>query len=266
VRAEAYVEEALRWPATGDTSVPQSAENIIITPQPSEGGRILLADDNADMRSYVSRLLASRFEVQAVADGQAAIEAIRDSKPDLVLADVMMPRLDGIGLVRAIRANSALADLPVILLSARADEQARLEGLSAGADDYLTKPFNAHELLARVSANLKLAQMRQEATRDFVPLFLKLVEKGENEIPIEIIKCQRRRLLPQTGRGEEDQHTQGVAIAGKGGGGGVALLGQSASEIGLQERGQKEVLTHAAPPSRKARSAAMARRSNEPVR
>ena len=78
-----------------------------------------------------------------------------------------------------------------------------------------------------------------------VPLFLKLVEKGENEIPIEIIECQRRRLLAQTGRGEEDQHTQGVAIAGQGGGGGVALLGQSASEIGLQERGQKEVLTHA---------------------
>jgi len=166
VRAEAYVEEALRWLPTDGTSAAQSADIIAITPQPSGDGRILLADDNADMRAYVARLLASRFEVQAVEDGQAAIETIRDRKPDLVLADVMMPRLDGIALVRAIRANSALANLPVILLSARADEQARLEGLNAGADDYLTKPFNAHELVARVGANLKLAQMRQEATRD----------------------------------------------------------------------------------------------------
>jgi PAS domain S-box-containing protein len=77
----------------------------------------------------------------------------------------MMPRLDGLGLVRGLRTTPAFADLPVILVSARADEQARLEGLDAGADDYLLKPFNAHELIARVSANLKLARMRQEATR-----------------------------------------------------------------------------------------------------
>jgi PAS domain S-box-containing protein len=167
VRAETFVEEALRWLPSDDSSiVPQSAENITTTPQPVEGGRILLADDNADMRAYIRRLLGTRFDVQAVEDGQVAIETIRDRKPDLILADVMMPRLDGIALVRAIRANSTFADLPVILLSARADEQARLEGLNAGADDYLTKPFNAHELIARVGTNLKLAHMRQEATRD----------------------------------------------------------------------------------------------------
>ncbi len=165
MRAGAYIEEALRWLPTDQTSA-TPPESIAITAQPSDGGRILLADDNADMRAYVSRLLASRYEVEAVADGQAAIDAIAAHKPDLVLADVMMPRLDGIGLVQAIRANSALADLPVILLSARADEQARLEGLNVGANDYLTKPFNAPELLARVGANLKLARMRQEATRD----------------------------------------------------------------------------------------------------
>ena len=89
-----------------------------------------------------------------------------NATPDLVLADVMMPRLDGLGLVREVRSNPALADLPVMLLSARADEQARLEGLNAGADDYLVKPFNAHELIARVGANLKLAKMRHEATRN----------------------------------------------------------------------------------------------------
>ena len=167
VRAEAYVHEALRWLPVGDNpTTAQIAQDVAAAPQLSEGGRILLADDNADMRAYVSRLLASQFEVQAVTDGQAAIEAIRERAPDLVLADVMMPRLDGLCLVREVRSNPALADLPVMLLSARADEQARLEGLNAGADDYLVKPFNAHELIARVGANLKLAKMRHEATRN----------------------------------------------------------------------------------------------------
>jgi PAS domain S-box-containing protein len=164
VHADVYVQEALRWLPTGDT--PEITENVEVHAQLPDGGRILLVDDNADMRAYVSRLLSTRVEVHAVADGQAAIEAIRDCKHDLVLADVMMPRLDGLGLVRAIRTDPALADVPVILLSARADEQARLEGLNAGADDYLTKPFNAHELVARVCANLKLAKMRRVATRD----------------------------------------------------------------------------------------------------
>jgi PAS domain S-box-containing protein len=164
VRAEAYVEEALRWlPGADEPALQQLARGALLG---SGAGRILLADDNADMRAYVSRLLVSQFEVQAVADGQAAIEAIRKCKPDLVLADVMMPHLDGLGLVREIRAHSTLSDLPVLLLSARADEQARLEGLNAGADDYLTKPFSAQELMARVGANLKLSKMRQESARN----------------------------------------------------------------------------------------------------
>jgi PAS domain S-box-containing protein len=165
IRADAFVEEALRWLPVDDKHTTQQAAQGIVATQPSESGRILLADDNADMRAYINRLLAPHFEVQAVVDGQAALEAIRERKPDLVLADVMMPRLDGLDLARELRTTPAFADLPVILVSARADEQARLEGLNAGADDYLLKPFNAHELIARVSANLKLAKMRQEATR-----------------------------------------------------------------------------------------------------
>lgn len=82
-------------------------------------------------------------------------------RPDLVLSDVMMPRLDGIGLLRELRADPALARLPVMLLSARAGEEASIEGLEAGADDYLIKPFVARELLARVSANVKLGKLRR---------------------------------------------------------------------------------------------------------
>lgn len=83
--------------------------------------------------------------------------------PDLLITDVMMPELDGFGLLRAIRVRPELHDIPVIMLSARAGEEATIEGLEAGADDYLTKPFSSRELLARVSANIKMARVRREA-------------------------------------------------------------------------------------------------------
>ncbi len=123
----------------------------------------MIADDNADMRDYVSRLLGVSCDVRAVGDGEAALEAVRSEPADLVITDVMMPRLDGFGLLRAIRDAEETRELPVILLSARADEEARIEGLGAGADDYLVKPFSANELVARVNANLKLARIRQAA-------------------------------------------------------------------------------------------------------
>src|SRR6185295_16853410 len=109
--------------------------------------------------------LERRYEVVAVADGQAALERIRADLPDLVLADVMMPRLDGFGLVAAIRADERTRTLPAILLSARAGEESRIEGLAAGADDYLIKPFSARELLARIGSQLELARLRKETDR-----------------------------------------------------------------------------------------------------
>ena len=123
---------------------------------------IVVADDNADMRQYLRHLLGGRYEVHAVADGRQALEAARLLRPALVLADVMMPQLDGFGLLRAIRDDSALASMPIILLSARAGEESRVEGLQAGADDYLVKPFTARELMARVEAHLKMANLRRE--------------------------------------------------------------------------------------------------------
>ncbi len=176
LRAQAYVEEARRWLQEGDGRTGEGGPDPLL-PASSDGrlpplahgsggggGRVLLADDNADMRDYVHRLLAGRgYEVEPVADGEAALQAARRQRPDLVLSDVMMPRLDGFGLLRALRTDPALTEVPVILLSARAGEEARVEGLDAGADDYLTKPFSAQELLARVGANLSLARVRREA-------------------------------------------------------------------------------------------------------
>src|SRR4030095_16652276 len=127
--------------------------------------RVLLADDNADMRDYVGRLLREHWTVEAVSNGRAALEAARTHPPDLVLADVMMPGLDGFELLRALRGHPATATVPVILLSARAAEEARVEGLQAGADDYVVKPFTARELVARLSTHLTLARMRHEAAR-----------------------------------------------------------------------------------------------------
>ncbi len=125
--------------------------------------RILLADDNADMRAYVQGLLRDRYDVVAVQDGNAALAVMREWRPDLVLADVMMPRLDGFALIAALRADPQTKTIPVILLSARAGEASRVEGLEAGADDYLTKPFGARELLARVKSHLHLAEVRRRA-------------------------------------------------------------------------------------------------------
>ncbi len=125
------------------------------------GPRVVVADDNADMREYVTELLASGSRVEAVGDGLAALDALRREPADLLLADVMMPRLDGFELLRTIRADPALRHLPVIFVSARAGEDARVAGLEAGADDYLAKPFGARELRARVAAVLELARVRR---------------------------------------------------------------------------------------------------------
>ncbi|QCN99769.1 response regulator (plasmid) [Azospirillum argentinense] len=167
-RTQTYVEEALRWlpgsAAEGGAPVPFiGAAETVVAPETGGCPRLLLADDNADMRDYVSRLLNGRYAVEAVPDGQAALAAMRANRPDLVLTDIMMPVLDGFGLLRAIREDADLRDLPVILLSARAGEEASVEGLSAGADDYLVKPFSARELIARVDTALAMVRLRREA-------------------------------------------------------------------------------------------------------
>lgn len=159
-RAQAFVEEALRWlPEAADTSAAETA--------PINRQRILLADDNADMRRYVERILGELYEVTAVADGEAALAQVAVQRPDLVLTDVMMPRLDGFGLLKALRENNETRDLPVILLSARAGDEAEIEGLDAGADAYLIKPFNARELKARVRAVLAKEEERREQENHF---------------------------------------------------------------------------------------------------
>ena len=153
--AQPYLEEALAW-LSEDTD----PKSVISEPTPSQE-RILVVDDNADMRRYLVRVLRSRWQVETASDGAAALERIRLQAPDLVIADIMMPQVDGIELLRSVRAEPATAQIPVLLLSARAGEEASVGGLRAGADDYLVKPFSRHELLARVES--RLATARQQA-------------------------------------------------------------------------------------------------------
>ncbi|MGH3786710.1 MAG: SpoIIE family protein phosphatase [Pseudonocardiaceae bacterium] len=161
-----FLDEALQWSddheqADGAVEVnPGRAETGSTT-----GATVLVAEDNADLRRFIAGLLQPHYTVCVAADGASGLDLVRDCRVDLVLTDVMMPRLDGFGLIAALRADPATAGMPVILLSARAGEEAVAEGLAARADDYLTKPFSSQELLARVRSNLELARLRnQEAT------------------------------------------------------------------------------------------------------
>ncbi|MES2889413.1 MAG: ATP-binding protein [Pseudomonadota bacterium] len=157
LNAQAFTEEAQGWLAHGSDPGP------LTLPQ-GQRGTIVLADDNADMRSYIGRVLAEDgYEVRPVADGVQALAEARACDADLVLTDVMMPRLDGFGLLKALRDDPSLASVPLIMLSARAGEEARVEGLNAGADDYLVKPFTARELVARVTATIAVARERRRA-------------------------------------------------------------------------------------------------------
>lgn len=168
-----FVEEALRWlPNTPENEIEKfSSIHDALTLAPpvkrldDDRPRVLVADDNADLRLYIARLLAQHFQVEVVPDGEAALVAIRGQLPDLVLTDIMMPRLDGFGLLKALRADPQTSNLPIVMLSARAGEESRVEGLEVGADDYLVKPFSARELVARVTAHIQMARLRRDSER-----------------------------------------------------------------------------------------------------
>jgi signal transduction histidine kinase len=156
----AFVQEAMKWMPGANPGDDGIANTNAAQPATRVKYKVLLADDNADMREYVQRLLAYQFHVITAIDGEEAFEKCLQYKPDLLLSDVMMPRLDGFGLLKKVRGHHETKNIPVIFLSARAGEEAKVEGLSAGADDYLVKPFSAKELVARVESNIKIARSR----------------------------------------------------------------------------------------------------------
>lgn len=172
-RAEAFVKEALRWIPSDPAAIPDAPpEPNPPTPSSSTTGiksrrkRILLADDNADMRDYIRKILSSRYDVIPVENGKQGLDASLSQSPDLIISDIMMPVMNGLEFLEAIRAHPTMKTLPVIFLSARAGEEEKVSGIGIGADDYLTKPFSAAELQARVQTQLNLAEMRSKLLLD----------------------------------------------------------------------------------------------------
>jgi diguanylate cyclase (GGDEF)-like protein len=159
----AYADEALSWLAEGD---PSSWNDPEADPHAGPRPRVLIADDNADMRRHLARLLDPKYEVTVTADGASALEAALANPPDLILTDVMMPHLDGLELLTALREEHRTRTIPVIMLSARAGQEASAGAIRAGVDDYLSKPFSAQELLSRVSGSLEMARLRRESEHE----------------------------------------------------------------------------------------------------
>src|SRR5690606_33799631 len=126
--------------------------------------RILVVDDERDMRAMLDTVLRrAGFDVEQAADGQAALEQAMARPPDLVVTDILMPRLDGWQLCRRLRAERTTARIPIIFLSLRSAAADRIYGLQLGADDFLPKPFDTRELVARVRAVLKRTAVAQAA-------------------------------------------------------------------------------------------------------
>ncbi|HME79569.1 MAG TPA: response regulator, partial [Mycobacterium sp.] len=143
-----YVVEADQWVA------PLPIETA---PAGDDRKLVLIADDNADMRAHIDRVLSAHWRTVLVADGVAALRTAYELRPDAIVTDVMMPKLDGFDFVAAIRRDTELAATPIVMLSARAGNEAVSEGYAGGADDYLPKPFRSQELIERVAARLSAA-------------------------------------------------------------------------------------------------------------
>lgn len=156
IRANVFLEEAMKW-------FPDEVwDPVAETTNQLQKPVIILADDNADMRDYIKGILEEYCIVYTAVNGRQAFELAKNVKPDLVLSDIMMPETDGLELLAMLRKDHSLKTTPIILLSARAGEEAKIEGLLAGADDYLTKPFTRNELIARINSNIQLANIRKE--------------------------------------------------------------------------------------------------------
>ena len=171
-KVNAYAEEAKKWLTVPGSHFLKNNNTDSNSDQGDHKPKIVLADDNPDMREYVERLLDEHYIVVSANDGDDAFEKITEYRPDLVLSDIMMPKVDGIELLNKIRNHPELNSTPVILLSARAGEDATVEGLNAGADDYLIKPFIAKELLAVVNAHIKISRSRLAVQKNLENLFM----------------------------------------------------------------------------------------------
>jgi PAS domain S-box-containing protein len=218
--AEAFVTEASGWLPEPPRITPagQGApfSDVAMEPETHIAGhgasgvqaRILLADDNADMRRYMLRVLEGSYRVDAVHDGQDAFASARADPPDLILTDIMMPRMDGIQLLQQLRNDARTRHIPVVLISARAGEEARVQGLETGADEYLVKPFSTRELLVRVRSLVLLKRTREALQRE---LLTKTGDLSELTNALIVSRNALRRSEAYLAQGERISHTGSYA-------------------------------------------------------
>jgi PAS domain S-box-containing protein len=233
IGAAPFVEEALRWFPDAPPPDPASIlEMEGLGPEqpgtPSQKARVLIADDNQDMREYLRRLLAPRYDVETVSDGRAALQAARGNKPDLILTDVMMPRLDGFGLLREVRQDAALEGIPVIMISARAGEEARVEGVEASADDYIVKPFSARELVARVDAQIETSRVRRKSSADLEEVNARLRREIEYRKASSIVEARLGAIIESSDDAIVSKTLDGIITSWNAGA--EALFGYTAAE------------------------------------
>jgi signal transduction histidine kinase/DNA-binding response OmpR family regulator len=176
-------------PAAGDGGLPEEEDALPL---------VLIVDDNPDLRAYLRECLTPEFRTAEATDGAAALGLLRTLRPDVVLSDVMMPVMDGLAFCRALKSDPQLQPIPVILLTARADAADAVEGLGVGADDYVSKPFHAHELKARLRNLIASRQiMRHQFSREIVVQPAGVVVQAEEEVLV-----QRILSLVETHLGE----------------------------------------------------------------
>ena len=204
--AEVYVKE-LESLMGGPEQILQELPSVERLPVsgPQKKPRVLIVDDNADMRHYIRRMLSDLYLIDEAENGSVALQKMTSFHPDLVISDIMMPVMDGIQFLNTVRSTPDIAQVPVILLSARAGEEARIEGYELGADDYLVKPFSVNELHARVKAQLKISKVRRNAEahlRNFfqqAPVII-VVFRG----PSFIVEIANEKLLQYWGKTAEE--------------------------------------------------------------
>ena len=185
-------DEALSRTNGDDAAGPPAAE----TPTETDAATVLVVEDNAGMRAYLREQLSDHWTVRTAADGEEGWAAVQSKAPDLVLSDVMMPTVDGIELCERIKSAEALRHTPVLLLTARAGTDAEIEGLKTGADDYVTKPFDAEELRQRIANHLAAREHLREQHRSEVRVEPMAAVVDEEDLPFveEVVEAVEERL------------------------------------------------------------------------
>ncbi len=191
VELERHVE---RWEAERGEDSPEALDLA-----PASAPEILVAEDNADMRRLLHFLLAREFRVRLTRNGREALEAVRASKPNLVLTDVMMPEMSGTELCRALKADPDTQGIPVVLVTSKAEREMKIEGLELGADDYVTKPFHPRELMARVRSLVRLRQVQEELAQRNADLERALAELKDAEV--QLVQVERLSAVGELAAG-----------------------------------------------------------------